>query len=174
MDGRTYLRSLLEYNAWANDELGKKVRELPPEEVTKKRETILESIHRSLNHLLTVDLMWHAHMEKRPHGISELRAIQHEDLDEFWPAREAMDRKLIDYLDSLSDEDLDEVVEYELIGGNTGAMSRAMCLAHLVTHGSYHRGWIADMFGQAGSMPAIIDIPVYARAVKENNLNPLP
>ena len=49
-----------------------------------------------------------------------------------------------------------------------------MCLAHVVTHGSYHRGWIADMFGQAGSMPAIIDIPVYERAVRVNNLNPLP
>ena len=174
MDGRAYLRSLLEYNAWANEELFDKVDTLPPEEVTKKRETILESIHRSLNHLLTVDLMWHAHMEKRQHGISELRAIQHENLGELRTARKAMDQTLLDYLDGLSDQELDEVVDYELIGGNTGSMSRAMCLAHVVTHGSYHRGWIADMFGQAGSMPAIIDIPVYERAVRVNNLNPLP
>lgn len=174
MDGRAYLRSLLEYNAWANEELFDKVEALPPEEVTKKRETILESIHRSLNHLLTVDLMWHAHMEKRAHGISELRAIQHDDLGDLRTARRAMDKTMIDYLDGLSDDELDEVVDYELIGGNTGSMSRAMCLAHVVTHGSYHRGWIADMFGQAGSMPAIIDIPVYERAVRENDLNPLP
>ena len=174
MDGRAYLRSLLEYNAWANEELFDKVDTLPPEEVTKKRETILESIHRSLNHLLTVDLMWHAHMEKQQHGISELRAIQHENLGELRTARKAMDQTLLDYLDGLSDQELDEVVDYELIGGNTGSMSRAMCLAHVVTHGSYHRGWIADMFGQAGSMPAIIDIPVYERAVRVNNLNPLP
>ena len=111
MDARKYLRSLLEYNTWANAELYAKVRELPPEEVTKKRKTLLESIHVSMNHLLSVDMMWHAHMEKRPHGIS---------------------------------------------------------------HGSYHRGWIADMFGQAESPPPIIDIPVYERAVKANNLNPLP
>ena len=75
MDGRAYLRSLLEYNAWANEELFDKVEALPPEEVTKKRETILESIHRSLNHLLTVDIIWHTHMEKRAHAISQLRAI---------------------------------------------------------------------------------------------------
>lgn len=174
MDARTYLRSLLEYNAWANEELNKKVQDLPPAEVTKKRETILESIHLSLNHLLTVDMMWHAHMEKRPHGIGELRKVQHENLEGFWPARAAMDRKLIDYLDVLSDAELEEVVEYELIGGNKGALSRAMCLSHLVTHGSYHRGWIADMFGQAGTMPAVIDIPVYERALRENNLPPMP
>ena len=65
MDARTYLRSLLEYNAWANAALYSKVRELPPEEVTKERRTLLHSIHVSLNHLLSVDMMWHAHMEKR-------------------------------------------------------------------------------------------------------------
>lgn len=49
-----------------------------------------------------------------------------------------------------------------------------MCLAHLVTHGSYHRGWIADMFGQAGHKPAVIDLPVYERALRENDLDPPP
>ena len=174
MDGRKYLRSLLEYNAWANEELFEKVDELPPEEVTKKRKTILESIHRSLNHLLTVDIMWLAHMERRAHGIEELRAIQHEDLGDLRKARQEMDANLLAYLDGLSDEDLEEIVDYELIGGNKGSLSRAMCLYHMVTHGSYHRGWIADMFGQAESMTAIIDIPVYERAIRENNLTPLP
>ena len=174
MDARTYLRSLLEYNAWANAALYSKVRELPPEEVTKERKTLLHSIHVSLNHLLSVDMMWHAHMEKRPHGISELRAVHHEEMDDLWQAREEMDQVLLDYLDGLSDEDLEEVVNYELIGGNSGSLSRAMCLSHLVTHGSYHRGWIADMFGQAGSPPPIIDIPVYERALREKTLPAMP
>jgi uncharacterized damage-inducible protein DinB len=174
MDARPYLRSLLEYNAWANAELYAKVRDLPPEEVAKERKTLPHSIHVSLNHLLSVDMMWHAHMEKRPHGISQLRAVQHEDMEDLWDARQAMDKTLLDYFDGLSDADLEEVVDYELIGGNTGSLSRAMCLSHLVTHGSYHRGWIADMFGQAGAAPAIIDIPVYERAIREHNLNPLP
>ncbi|MGZ0246115.1 MAG: DinB family protein [Alphaproteobacteria bacterium] len=174
MDARTYLRSLLEYNTWANAELYAKVRELPLEEVTKERKTLLHSIHVSMNHLLSVDMMWHAHMEKRAHGIGELRAVQHESLDDLWQARRAMDKTLIDYLDGLSDADLEEVVDYELIGGNSGSLSRAMCLGHLVTHGSYHRGWIADMFGQAGSPPPIIDIPVYERALRENNLPAMP
>ncbi len=132
MDGRAHLRCLLEYNAWANAELMEKVRELPLEEVMKKRETVLESIHRSLNHLLTVDLMWHAQMEKRPHGINELRAIQHEDLDDLWQARQETDRTLLSYLDGLSEEELDETVEYELLGGNRGAMSRAMIVSRAV------------------------------------------
>jgi uncharacterized damage-inducible protein DinB len=174
MKDKTYLRGLLEYNAWANAELYAKVRELPPEEVTKKRKTLLESIHLSLNHLLAVDHMWLAHMQRRKHGIGELRARLHEDLDELWAARQETDKALLDYLDSLDGDALEEVVDYELIGGNTGSLSRAMCFTHLAMHGSYHRGWIADMFGQAERPPPIIDIPVYERAIRANNLTPLP
>jgi uncharacterized damage-inducible protein DinB len=174
MKDKPYLRGLLEYNAWANAELYGRVRELPPEEVTRKRKTLLESIHLSLNHLLAVDRMWLAHMQRRDHGLTELRARLHDDLDDLWRARQAMDAALLDYLDGLDGDALEEIVDYTLIGGNTGSLSRAMCLTHLVMHGSYHRGWIADMFGQAGSPPPIIDIPVYERAIRAGNLTPLP
>lgn len=174
MKDKAYLRSLLEYNAWANAELYDRVRELPPEEVTKKRETLLESIHLSLNHLLAVDRMWLAHMQVRAHGIKELRARLYEDVGELEKARKEMDQILLDYLDSLDGDDLEEVVGYELIGGNTGSMSRAMCFTHLAIHGAYHRGWIADMFGQAHRPPPIIDLPVYERAIRAEGLNPLP
>lgn len=174
MKDKRYLRSLLEYNAWANAELYRRVFELPPEEVTKKRKTGLESIFLSLNHLLAVDRMWIAHMQRRPHGIAVLRAKLHDDLDTLWAARQEQDRAVLDYLDTLGGEELEEVVDYELIGGNRGSLSRAMCLTHLVTHGSYHRGWIADMFGQAGAQPAVLDIPVYERAVRAGGLAALP
>ena len=174
MNDKAYLRSLLEYNAWANAELYAKVRELPPEEVTRKRKTLLESIHLSLNHLLAVDHMWLAHMQGRAHGINELRARLHDDMDELWAARREMDKTVLDYLDTLDGEALEEIVDYELIGGNTGSLSRAMCFTHLAMHGSYHRGWIADMFGQAERPPPIIDIPVYERAIREHGLTPLP
>ena len=174
MKDKAYLRGLLEYNRWANSELYAKVRELPPEEVTKKRKTLLESIHLNLNHLLAVDRMWHAHMLGREHGIGELRARLYEDMDELWQARQEMDETLLDYLDTLDGDALEEIVDYELIGGNTGSLSRAMCLTHLAMHGSYHRGWIADMFGQAGRPPPIIDIPVYERAIRADGLTPLP
>lgn len=174
MQDKDYLRSLLEYNRWANAELYGQVFALPPEEVTRKRRTSLESIHLSLNHLLAVDRIWHAHMERRAHGIAELRARLHDDLDSLWAARREMDRSLLAYLDSLDAAALEEVVDYTLIGGNTGSLSRAMCFTHLVLHGAYHRGWIADMFGQAGARPPLMDMPVYERAVRAEGLAPLP
>ena len=174
MNDKTYLRSLLDYNAWANAQLFDHVRQLPPEEVTKKRKTNLESILVSLNHLLAVDRIWHAHMQRHDHGIEQLRARLYDDLDMLWDARQAMDRTLVEYLDSLDESALEEVVDFTLIGGNTGSLSRAMCFTHLALHGAYHRGWIADMFGQADARPPIIDIPVFERAIRAGGLAPLP
>ncbi|MEK9708592.1 MAG: DinB family protein, partial [Alphaproteobacteria bacterium] len=63
--------------------------------------------------------------------------------------------------------DLEEVVEYELIGGNKGNLTRTMCVMHIVNHSSYHRGWISDMFGQADALQPTTDIPVFERARRE-------
>ena len=174
MKDKSYLRALIDYNAWANAETYRLVAEMPPEEVTKKRKTPLQSIFVSLNHLLNVDRIWLAHMQGEKHGIGGLREVHYDSLDELWQARQEMDRTLQDYVDNLDDDALEEIVDYELIGGNTGSLSRAMCLTHLVTHGSYHRGWISDMFGQAECQQPSTDIPVYERALRETGGNPLP
>ena len=167
MKDRNYLHTLMAWNSWANDVTYQKVSELPAEEITKKRQTPLESIFVSLHHMLNVDDMWLHHMRGQKHDYEGLRITRIADFDALRDARKAMDRTLEDYVASLSEEALEEVVDYELIGGNRGSMSRAMCLTHLALHGSYHRGWIADMFGQAGAMQPTTDLPVFERALKE-------
>ena len=174
MKDKQYLRALIDYNAWANAETYRLVFEMPREEVTKKRKTPLESIFVSLNHLLNVDRIWLAHMQGRPHDIGALREVHHDTLEDLWAARQEMDQTLRDYVDSLGEDDLEEIVDYELIGGNTGSLSRAMCLTHLAMHGSYHRGWISDMFGQAERQQPSTDIPVYERALRAQGSAPLP
>jgi len=113
-------------------------------------------------------------MQGKGHSYQTLRDVEIDDFDTLWAARRKMDDALKAYVESLSPEDLEEVIDYELIGGNTGSMSRAMCLTHLVTHGSYHRGWISDMFGQAGAMQPFADIPIYERALRETGKPPMP
>jgi putative endonuclease len=174
MQDKSYLRTLIDFNAWANEEMYQKVSELPPEEMKKERPTPLVSIYVSLHHLLNVDEIWLGHMTGGSHDYKTLRDVKIEDLDELWAARKAMDKTLQDYVDGLSDAELAEIVNYELLGGNKGSMSRLMCLTHLAMHGAYHRGWISDMFGQAGAQQPSIDIPVYERALREGGLPPMP
>jgi uncharacterized damage-inducible protein DinB len=166
MKDKQYLRTLMQWNTWANEVTYQKVAELPPEEIKMKRKTPLESIYVSLHHLLNVDDIWLRHMQGNKHDYEGLRVVRIEDFDDLRKARKDMDATLEAYVDSLSETELEEVVDYELIGGNKGSMSRAMCLTHLALHGSYHRGWISDMFGQAGVMQPTTDLPVYERALK--------
>lgn len=174
MQDKSYLRTLIDFNAWANEEMYQKVSELPPEEVKKERPTPLVSIYVSLHHLWNVDVMWMGHMTGATHDYKTLRDVKIEEFDDLWAARKAMDKTLQDYVDGLSAEAMEEIVDYELLGGNTGSMSRVMCLTHLAMHGAYHRGWISDMFGQAGAQQPSIDIPVYERALREGGLPAMP
>ena len=111
MKDKSYLRSLIDYNAWANAETYRLVAEMPAEEVTKKRKTPLQSIFVSLNHMLNVDRIWLAHMQGQTHSISGLRDVQYESLGDLWQARQEMDRILQDYVDSLDEGALEEIVD---------------------------------------------------------------
>jgi uncharacterized damage-inducible protein DinB len=174
MTDKTHIQTMIDYNAWANGVCYKAVFELPPEEVTKERPSLLASILVSLNHLLVIDIVWLSHMTGKPHEFKELRAMITEDMDELWQLRQDMDKTLVDYARSLSVEELEEVINYTMIDGQGGSLSRAMMLSHLALHGNYHRGWIAGLFGQVPQLPTASDLPVYERALRESGLPAMP
>ena len=168
MHDKNYLLSLLDYSVWANDEFFKQIRDLPEAEVKKKRKSLMTSILNSLNHLLVIDKVWMAHMKEEKHTYNNLQTIIHEDLEDLFNAKKQMNKEIRDYVSSLSKEELEEVVNYELIGGNKGSLPRYMIITHLVVHGGFHRGFIGDMFGQLPDpiRPAGQDIPVWERALR--------
>jgi len=167
MKDKAYLKALLDWNKWANEVTYEKVGELPLEEVMKERPTMLKSIFVSLHHLLNVDDIWLLNMQGKKHEYAGLRTTTIEDLATLAVERKKMDAAMAEYLDSLTEDQLEEVVPYTLFGGKEGTMSRAMCLTHLILHGSYHRGWISDMFGQAGAMQPHTDLPIFERTLRE-------
>jgi uncharacterized damage-inducible protein DinB len=167
MHDKNYLLSLLDYGVWANEEFFKTIRELPADEVTKQRESLMNSILKSVNHLLVIDKVWMAHMREEKHSFENLQTVLHEDLDDLWTAKKQTEQEIRDYVSGLSEDELEEVVTYELIGGNTGSLPRYMIITHLVMHGGFHRGFIGDMFGQVPVRPAGQDIPVWERALRQ-------
>ena len=42
-------------------------------------------------------------------------------------------------------------------------MTRGEMLLHVVNHGSYHRGWVAEMFFDVPAANPATDLPVYLR-----------
>tara|TARA_B100000965_G_scaffold154059_1_gene128142 strand:- start:267 stop:773 length:507 start_codon:yes stop_codon:yes gene_type:complete len=168
MHNQEYLINLLDYNSWANDQFFKVIVRLSPYEINKQRQSFMNSIRNSLNHLLVIDKVWLANMKRETHTFDHLQTILFEDMDMLWDAKKKEDILIKNYTSNLSEHDLLELVDCELIGGNKVSMSRSMIITHLVMHGGYHRGIIAEMFGQIPLPPIAQDITIWEKSKKLN------
>ena len=168
MHNQEYLINLLDYNSWANDEFFKVIVQLSPHEINKQRKSFMNSIRNSLNHLLVIDKIWLANMKKESHEFNHLQTILLEDMGKLWEAKKKEETLIKNYTVNLSEHDLLELVDCELIGGNKVSMSRSMIITHLVMHGGYHRGIIAEMFGQIPLPPISQDITIWEKSKKLN------
>jgi len=164
MNEKKYLLSLLDYNSWANDQFFKVIIKLPDNEVIKQRKSFMNSIRNSLNHLLVIDKIWIANLRGEKHTFNNLQTILFDNMNDVWTAKKQMDVEIKKYVSNLTQLELQEVVNYELIGGNKSGMSRFMIITHLIMHGGYHRGIIAEMFGQIPLPPIAQDITVWERS----------
>ena len=142
------LAMLTRYNAWANRVMFDAVAALPEGEATRPRTSLFRNMVHTLNHNYVIGLIWQAHLQQ----LEELRRSQ-----------ELLDAWYISQSDSLSEAALAERLTFTLIGGNPGEMSRAEMLLHIVTHCSYHRGFVADLFFQVPARAPTMDLPVYLR-----------
>ena len=154
---------LAQYNAWANRLIYDAVAELPAGEATRERKSLFRNMVHTLNHNYVIDRIWQAHLEGRAHGYAARNTPDHPPLPELWRAQQEIDRWYIGWSGSLSDAALEEKVEFTLIGGNRGVMTRGEILLHVVNHTSYHRGFVADLFYQVPARPPTTDLPVFLR-----------
>lgn len=163
MDQIETIRTLTRYNAWANAELYAAVRKLPRAEVTKERPSLFKNIVNTLNHPLVTDRIWWAHLHGERHEQTALNDVIHTDFEKLSEARADMDERIVGYADSLSPAQADENVDFTLLSGVPGTLSRAMILMHMVNHNSYHRGFVVETFCQIPAPLPLIDLPIFMR-----------
>ena len=164
MNNKEYLLNLLNYNSWANDEFFKVIIKLSSEEINKQRKSFMNSIRNSLNHMLVIDKVWLTNMKKEKHTFDNLQTILYENMEQLWKEKKKEEQLIKNYVENLSDKEFEEIVECELIGGNKVLISRSMIITHLVMHGGYHRGIIAEMFGQIPLPPIAQDITTWEKS----------
>jgi uncharacterized damage-inducible protein DinB len=165
MQDKNYFLSLLDYNSWANDQFFKVIVNLPKLEVTKQRQSFMNSIRNSLNHLLVIDKVWLANMKKEKHDFTNLQTILFENMRDLWEEKKLIENEMKDYVSNLNDNEIEEIIEFELIGGNKSRLPRFMIITHLIIHGGYHRGIIAEMFGKIPLPPIAQDITIWQKSI---------
>jgi uncharacterized damage-inducible protein DinB len=154
-------RMLAEYKTWADRVMFEGVAALPPGEAGKERKTLFKTIIGTLNHTYVVDLIWQAHLEGHEHDFTARSIVVHPELAALWAAQQKVNHWIIDWTKAQSETSLAETVSFTFINGTNAAMQRGEMLLHLVTHGSYHRGWVAEMFFEAGTRPPETDLSVF-------------
>ena len=164
------LKTLAEYNAWANLLVFAAMECLPEGEVTKERQTPLKSMVRTLNHIYIIDCIFKSHLEGRPHHFNTRNPAAHPPLHELRDLVKTIDQWYLNYVIALSALELAEPVRFQFIGGGEGLMSRGEMILHVVNHGTYHRGMVADMVHQVPAIPPVTDLTVFLRDAAQNQM----
>jgi uncharacterized damage-inducible protein DinB len=157
-------RMMARYKQWSDKVMFDAVAALPEGEAVKPRASLFRNMAHTLNHIYVIDRIWQAHLEGRDHGYEARNTKDHPPLAELWRLQQEVDDWYVAWADAQSDASLAETVEYTLIGGNRGAMTRGEILLHVLMHDNYHRGYVAEMIYEVpGCRPPSMDLPVYMR-----------
>ncbi|WP_352588858.1 DinB family protein [Mesorhizobium sp. M0028] len=94
-----------------------------------------------------------AHLVGASHGYSADASEDTPALDELRAAVAATDRWYLDYLETVSSQQLSEPVAFVFTDGDKALMSRQEMLTHVVLHGVYHRGEAGRILAQISVTP---------------------
>jgi uncharacterized damage-inducible protein DinB len=108
---------------------------------------------RTLNHIHTVDRIFAAHLRGEPHGFTATNTADTPPLDELRASVEQVDAWYVDHVRGLRPEQFEEVLSFRFTDGDAGRMSREEILAHVIHHGSHHRGNVGMLMKQVDAPP---------------------
>lgn len=151
------LRQMFCYQAWANDELLAKLEAIDPAAQPDQRNTAL----RLMNHNEVVNQIFMAHLLGQSHSFSADNTAETPSLDQLRSSITATDRWYLQYLDTVTEAQLAESTAFRFTDGDRGHMSREEMLAHVVTHGIYHRGEVGRIMTQLSIRPPWDTFAVY-------------
>jgi uncharacterized damage-inducible protein DinB len=158
---------LLRYTAWANTLFYDALQKVPEPTLTQVRPGRIPGLARMdsvMGHIYVVGLIWKGHLTGQAHGLRTRMLQEIPPLAELRERHEALDRWYIEYGESLTPQQLEEAVNFQFVDAGGGAMRRDAILLHAVNHATYHRGFVADMLGEAGVRPPTNDLTVYPPA----------
>ena len=161
---KTHFLTMANYNAWANVRLFRMAGALRDEQYRRNVGAYFESLHGTLNHLLTADRIWMHRLTGTGDPPDKLNAILFDDLSSLRAARVEEDRRIIDFVHGLADPTFEEVLDYRTLNGTPQSQRRREILAHLFNHQTHHRGQAHAILTVLGvTEPDPLDLLIMAR-----------
>ena len=145
------LAELFRYDAWAN-------------------RRVLESLNQAqappkalelFAHILAAQEIWMSRLAGLDSSQIEVRPVR--TLTECEEGQRRLERALDQLLHGLSDEVLDQPIDYRTTGGKQYRNTPRQILTHVAFHGQHHRGQIAAFLREAGATPVPTDLIAHYR-----------
>lgn len=108
---------------------------------------------RLMNHIHVVDRIFMAHLRGEPHGYTATNTPETPTLDALRAGVRETDRWFVEQAGTLAPAQLAERIDFSFTDGQHGRMSREEMLAHVITHGGYHRGEVGQMLKRLSVAP---------------------
>jgi len=143
------LQSLFAQKSWANNELFNALAAVTSDEHAATLHTAI----RTLNHIYVVDRIFQAHLLGEPHGYSATNTEATPQLGELQFSVAEVDAWYVSYVSTVSDAQLRENIAFRFTDGDAGTMTREEMLAHVITHGAYHRGNVGQVLKSISVVP---------------------
>jgi uncharacterized damage-inducible protein DinB len=143
------------YNLWANEIIYEAADRIPDEKYRADLGAFFGSIHGTLNHLVVADRVWMRRFSGEGPVQTNHDEILFEDRTELAAARRHEDRRIMAWVESLTDDDLAARFTYRTITTPVEVTQpRAPALAHFFNHQTHHRGQVHCLLTMAGGRDA--------------------
>jgi uncharacterized damage-inducible protein DinB len=166
-----HLRLLASYNAWMNAKVYDAAAKLTAQDLTADRGAFFGSILGTLNHLVVADTIWlkrfaahhpaqHAALEplRLTAMPSALNQILLTELPALRAHRERLDATISEWINTLSETDLQHVLQYSNTRGVPAQKHFGTLLIHFFNHQTHHRGQASTLLMQAGEDVGVTDL----------------
>jgi uncharacterized damage-inducible protein DinB len=146
------LQRLLDYHYWARDIILDAVAPLTAEQFTRQVESSFKSVRDTIAHIYAADLIWYTRWQ----GQSPSSLLSYDTFPDVasirtvWVDLEGWVRA---FVNEGGEAGVSRVFDYKLMSGAPGSTPFAEMLAHVVNHGSYHRGQLTTLLRQLGAPP---------------------
>jgi uncharacterized damage-inducible protein DinB len=153
---------LYDYNSWANGRVLEACSALNEEQFMRDLKSSFSSARDTLVHLWSAEWIW----LERWHGRAPTafpKASDYPDIESVRSRWTTIDRDLLDFVASLTLEDLNRVISYKRMSGEAYSQPLWQLLQHVANHSTYHRGQVAGMLRQLGATPLSTDLALFFR-----------
>ncbi|MGM4980491.1 DinB family protein [Hyphomicrobiales bacterium] len=160
-----HFKMLADYNRWANVQVYDAAARLSDAEFHEDRGAFFGSLHGTLNHLLVTDRLWMHRFSGTGEPPAALGVVLHNDLTGLREMREAEDRHILDWVETLDAAILAADITYTSVL-RPGAIIHPLhlAIAHMFNHQTHHRGQCHMILTTLGKPSLVLDLLHFLRS----------